>query len=116
MFCTRFKVTLSIIQFNADLKNESRAKTSKSIEILCFLGLKMKYQISMYHNVSRIIISFFTGLGMFLYQTKLLSFTLVWNLWVSRLTGNSEGHKKQGLVDLNILNQALYLLTCLISV
>lgn len=45
---------------------------------------------------------------MFFYQAKLLSFTPIWNMWVSRWTGNSEEHKKQGLVDLNILNQSLY--------
>jgi hypothetical protein len=49
---------------------------------------------------------FWTGVGMFFYQTKLLAFVPFWNMWVRRWTG-SDNHTKKGLVSVQMLNKSV---------
>jgi hypothetical protein len=51
-----------------------------------------------------------TVLGIFLYQTKVLALTPVWNMWVERWAGdgNHEKYLKKGMLDVKVLNKSLF--------
>jgi len=75
--------------------------------VLCILQLFTCIAFVFWTMIFDPLFFFWTGVGMFFYQTKLLAFVPFWNFWVKRWTGNDDDHLKKGLVDVRMLNKSI---------